>query len=145
MPLRSEYEHKSMTCDCAALLGLVNELIGGSLIAPAAQELRPTAAATQWADTGGSQEVPPQAWASLGVALTPQVPPTFSPCTHYCSCSVLIVYSTVLAMYSVCSCNCAYSYTHSVMTRTPHPCTLAPPHPCALRASHVAGPHVSRH
>ncbi|KAL3142038.1 hypothetical protein ABBQ32_004670 [Trebouxia sp. C0010 RCD-2024] len=58
--------------NAAALLGLVNELVGGTLIAPAGQELRPSAAATQWADTGGAQGVTPQAWASLGVALTPQ-------------------------------------------------------------------------
>ena len=62
-----------MACTCAALLGLVNELMGGSLIAPAGQELRPSAAATQWADAGGKQEVTPQVWASLGVALTHQV------------------------------------------------------------------------
>lgn len=69
-----------MACNCAALLGLVNELMGGSLIAPAGQELRPSAAVTQWADTGGDQEISPQAWASLGVALTHQVPPS-----HFCT------------------------------------------------------------
>ncbi|KAL3153518.1 hypothetical protein ABBQ38_011849 [Trebouxia sp. C0009 RCD-2024] len=58
--------------NAAALLGLVNELVGGTLIAPAGQELRPSAAATIWADTGGAQGVTPQAWASLGVALEPQ-------------------------------------------------------------------------
>lgn len=73
-------------CDCAALLGLVNELMGGNLLAPAAQELRPSTAATQWADAGVTQEVTPQAWASLGVEITHQVLPR---CTH----SVLTQYS----------------------------------------------------
>lgn len=61
----------------------MNELVGGTLIAPAGQELRPSAAATQWADTGGAQGVTPQAWASLGVALTPQVPLYI--CTRRCN------------------------------------------------------------
>lgn len=68
------FSWQGVACKCAALLGLVNELMGGSLIAPAGQQLRPSAAATQWADAGGKQEVTPQAWASVGVALTPQVP-----------------------------------------------------------------------
>lgn len=95
-----------MACNCAALLGLVNELMGGSLIAPAGQELRPSAAVTQWADTGGIQEISPQAWASLGVALTHQVPPSHF-CTHNCPCSVLTA-------FSLCSGSCTHSYTRAL-------------------------------
>ncbi len=58
---------------CTALLGLVNELVGGSLIAPSRLELRPTAATMQWAELVGSQEVLPQAWASIGVSVSQQV------------------------------------------------------------------------
>lgn len=57
----------------AALLGLVNELVGGSLISPSGLELRPTAASMQWAELVGSQEVVPQAWASIGVSVSQQV------------------------------------------------------------------------
>ena len=57
----------------AALLGLVNELVGGSLIAPSGLELRPTAATMQWAELLGSQEVLPQAWASIGISVSQQV------------------------------------------------------------------------
>lgn len=139
-----------MTCDCAALLGLVNELVGASLIAPAAQELRPTAAATQWADAGGNQEVPPQAWASLGLALTPQVTPYSHPvmitvvalhtlCTHlFLPCTQSVVATAPAAVVTL----------HALCTEFPTlaPCTLAP-HSCTLNkpASHTAGPHVSRH
>lgn len=100
-----------MACKCAALLGLVNELMGGSLIAPAGQELRPSAAATQWADAGVNQEVNPQAWASLGVALTHQVPYARF-CTLNCPCSVLMVYihsalaiapTAILTLHSLCA------------------------------------------
>lgn len=58
---------------CAALLGLVNELLGGSLIAPAGQELGPPSAALQWAELVGSQEVTPPAWACLGIFVGQQV------------------------------------------------------------------------
>ena len=58
---------------CAALLGLVNELVGGSLIAPSGLELRPTAATMQWVELVGSQEVVPQAWASIGISVGQQV------------------------------------------------------------------------
>ena len=58
---------------CAALLGLVNELVGGSLIAPSGLELRPTAATMQWAELVGSQEVLPQAWACIGISVSQQV------------------------------------------------------------------------
>ncbi len=57
----------------AALLGLVNELVGGSLIAPSGLELRPTAATMQWAELVGSQEVLPQAWAAIGISVSQQV------------------------------------------------------------------------
>ena len=64
-----------LSCDLhAALLGLVNELIGGSLIAPSGQELQPTAAAIQWADATGSQDASSHAWASVGVAASQEVP-----------------------------------------------------------------------
>ena len=51
----------------------MNELIGGCLIAPSGQELQPTAAATQWAEVVGRQEVSPEAWASIGVSVNQQV------------------------------------------------------------------------
>ena len=58
---------------CTALLGLVNELVGGSLIAPSGLELCPSAATMQWAELVGSQEVLPQAWASIGISVSQQV------------------------------------------------------------------------
>ncbi|KAL0021859.1 hypothetical protein WJX77_009077 [Trebouxia sp. C0004] len=60
-----------------ALLGLVNELVGGSLIAPSGLELRPTAAVMQWAELVGSQEVLPQAWASIGIPVSQQAEEVF--------------------------------------------------------------------
>ena len=53
----------------------MNELLGGCLIAPAGQELRPTAATMQWAELVGSQEVSSQAWATLGISVSQQARP----------------------------------------------------------------------
>lgn len=97
-----------MLCCRAALLGLVNELVGGSLIAPAGQELGPSAAAIQWLEAGGSHELTPQAWASLGVALNQQV--FLAQNVTHCNCSVLFLHPlhthtlfrtvlTVIALY----------------------------------------------
>lgn len=58
---------------CTALLGLVNEVVGGSLIAPSGLELRPSAATMQWAELVGSQEVLHEAWASIGISVSQQV------------------------------------------------------------------------
>ncbi|DBA78126.1 TPA: hypothetical protein ACH3X2_008097 [Trebouxia sp. C0005] len=63
--------------NAVALLGLVNELVGGSLISPSGLELRPTAASMQWAELVGSQEVVPQAWASIGVSVSQQAEEVF--------------------------------------------------------------------
>lgn len=82
LPFCCRHYHEALrSCDLhAALLGLVNELIGGSLIAPSGQELQPTAAALQWADVTGSQDISSHAWSSVGVAVSREV------CCHALSC-----------------------------------------------------------
>ena len=59
----------------AATLGLVNELLGGCLIAPGGQDLQPTAAATAWTDKSDNLEVGAQAWACTGLYMSQQVTP----------------------------------------------------------------------
>ncbi len=76
---------------CAALLGLVNELVGGSLIAPSWPELRPTAATMQWAELVGSQEVIPQAWASIGISVCQQVKDQVHACSQIIECNCLLI------------------------------------------------------
>ena len=66
----------------AATLGLVNELLGGCLIAPGGQELHPTAAAPAWVDKPDNLEVDAQAWACIGLSLSQQVTP------YFCDCAV---------------------------------------------------------
>jgi hypothetical protein len=53
-------------CACAGLLGLIDELTAGTLIAPAGLPLNPTAEAVAWAE-GGAELVPVEAWPVLGV------------------------------------------------------------------------------
>ena len=76
---------------CAALLGLVNELVGGSLIAPSGLELRPTAATMQWAELVGSQEVIPQAWASIGISVSQQVKDQVHARSQIIECNCLLI------------------------------------------------------
>ncbi|KAK9824084.1 hypothetical protein WJX72_007613 [[Myrmecia] bisecta] len=49
------------------LLGVIDELMAGTLLPVGGQRLRPTAEAAAWAERGGSPPVPPDAWLALGV------------------------------------------------------------------------------
>lgn len=51
---------------CVGLLGLIDELTAGTLIAPAGLPLNPTPEAVAWAESG-AELVPVEAWPVLGV------------------------------------------------------------------------------
>ena len=53
-------------CPCPGLLGLIDELTAGTLLAPAGLPLEPTLGAVAWAE-GDASLVPVEAWPVLGV------------------------------------------------------------------------------
>ena len=64
--IKSSHRLKHDACAWAGLLGLIDELTAGTLIAPAGLPLNPTPEAVAWAEDG-AELVPVEAWPVLGV------------------------------------------------------------------------------